>query len=681
MKRRFLIVSMIMAVTVALWPACAPREVVPLKEPDQTLFNKAEQHYQAGSYDQAFELYNDYLSMYPEGSRVPEALFKIAGILAARKEHDRSRIIYQRLVNQFPDSRQADAAHIGLMRSWFNEGRYEKVLDYADTLEDRFLPESVRARKSAVVAEAYLETGNPVDAAYVLISALKNVSERQQNELMPSLDRVTQKVEIDTLRNLLANIKNPDVRGQLACRISDRFMKSGNYEAAVDLLSDFIERFPDNLQAAEAEWLLSKIKEEADYDHHAIGCLLPLSGKYRHFGNLAWLGVQYAFQELAAADRAGGEGESPVRLVIRDSGSDPEQAVQGMQELLEEKVAAIIGPLVTSREALAEAQKNNVPIIALSREDDITEIGDYVFRNFLTPKMQVRSLASYACGEKGWRRLAVLFPDEDYGREFAHTFWDEILRYDAEIVGFESYDPEYTDFADSIEKLVGLYYQVPEDLEEVHEKYLDDLGINPEKELNEDEALEEQLLIGEILEEETEEEPQAIVDFDALFIPDGPTKAKLIAPQLIYYDVVDTVFMGTNLWYSRELVNSAGKYVQGAMMPAAFWEKSRDRRARLFVDGFSETFGEPPDFIAAVSYDTANILFEVIVDRDNPYRSDIRNRLRNISDYDGVTGRTSFDKNGEVHKALPLLKIKGRSFYRAYQPDTSAPDHIDGSFD
>ncbi|MFW5989184.1 MAG: penicillin-binding protein activator, partial [Desulfosudaceae bacterium] len=274
--------------------------------------------------------------------------------------------------------------------------------------------------------------------------------------------------------------------------------------------------------------------------------------------------MQYAFQKLAASDRAAGEEKSPVRLVIRDSGSDPEQAVQGVRELLEEKVAAIIGPLVTSREALAEAQENNVPIIALSREDDITEIGDYVFRNFLTPKMQVRSLVSYACGEKGWRRLAVLFPDEQYGREFAHTFWDEILRYDAEIVGFESYDPEYTDFADSIEKLVGLYYPVPEDLEEAHEKYLDELGINPETE----ETGQELLLIGEILEEEPEEEPPAIVDFDALFIPDGPTKAKLIVPQLIFHDVVDTVFMGTNLWYSRELVDSAGKYLQGAMMPA-----------------------------------------------------------------------------------------------------------------
>ncbi|MFP4040761.1 MAG: penicillin-binding protein activator [Desulfosudaceae bacterium] len=670
MKRRLLILFMIMAVTVALWPACAPREVVPLKEPGQALFDKAEQHYQAGAYDQAFELYTDYLSMYPEGRRAPEALLKTAGLLAARKEHEQSRKIYRRLVNQFPDSRQADAAHLGLMRSWFNEGRYEKVLDYADTLEDRFLPESVRARKSALVAEAYLETDNPVDAAYVLISALKNLSERQQHELMPSLDRVTEKVGIGTLRNLLANIKNPDVRGQLTCRISGRFIKSGNYEAAVDLLSDYIERFPDNLQAAEAEWLLSKIKEEADYDHHAIGCLLPLSGKYRHFGNQARRGVQYAFQKLAASDRAAGEEKSPVRLVIRDSGSDPEQAVQGVRELLEEKVAAIIGPLVTSREALAEAQKNNVPIIALSREDDITEIGDYVFRNFLTPKMQVRSLVSYACGEKGWRRLAVLFPDEQYGREFAHTFWDEILRYDAEIVGFESYDPEYTDFADSIEKLVGLYYPVPEDLEEAHEKYLDELGINPETE----ETGQELLLIGEILEEEPEEEPPAIVDFDALFIPDGPTKAKLIVPQLIFHDVVDTVFMGTNLWYSRELVDSAGKYLQGAMMPAAFWEKSRDWQVRQFVDGFSGTFGKSPDFIAAVSYDTANILFDAIVDQENDYRSDIRNRLRDLADYDGVTGRTSFDEKGEVHKALPLLKIKGRSFYRTYQPDTPGSD-------
>ncbi len=674
----------IVLVATAWFPACAPRGVAPsAPEPGATLFDKAEEYFQGGAYDHALELYQDYLTMYPDGRQVPAALLRSAGILAAKKKHERSREIYRQLLEQYPGSRQAEDARLGMMRSWSNEGRYEKVLEYANTLDEQFLSPAAWVEKTAVVAESYLAMDKAVDAAYVLMSALKNLGARQQRELMPTMDRVAEKVGIDTLRTLLASIKNSDVRGQLTCSIGSRFMKKGNYEGAVGLLTDFIGKFPDNPQATEARALLVKIDKEAAYDHYAVGCLLPLSGKYSFFGNRALQGVQYAFQQ-AAVNMTTGETSPSPRLIIEDTGSDPEQALQAVRRLIEKKVAAIIGPLVVYREAIEAAQEARIPIITLTREDNIPGIGDYVFRNFLTPSMQVRSLLEYACGEMEWRRLAVLYPDESYGREFAHAFWDEMLHYDAQMVGFESYQPDQTDFADSIQKLVGLYYPVPEELEEIRQQYLEQLDITPGHDEEEAEKSGQDLTdLGtgplEQEDEETEEEedePRAIVDFDVLFVPDGPSKASLILPQLVYYDIVDTVFFGTNLWYSYDLVNTAGKYVQGAMLPAAFWEKSQDSQVQRFVEGFSASFGEAPEFMAAVAYDTANILFQVILTRDNPYRSHIRNRLWEVSDYPGVTGPTSFDREGEVHKALPLLKIGGRSFYPVYQPDFSIPEAV-----
>ena len=685
------------AVLVAAWfPACAPRGVVPAaKEPGATLFDKAEAYFQGGAYDHALEMYQDYLTMYPDGRQVPAALLRSAGILAAKKKHERSREIYRQLLEQYPGSRQAEDARLGMMRSWYNEGRYEKVLEYANTLDEQFLSPSAWVEKTAVVADSYLAMDKAVDAAYVLISALKNLGARQQRDLMPTLDRVAEKVGIKTLRTLLANVGNPEVRGQLTCSIGSRFMKKGNYEGAVGLLTDYIGRFPENPQAAEARALLVQIDKEAAYDHYAVGCLLPLSGKYAFFGNRALLGMQYAFQQ-AAAGMTTGEASPAPRLIIEDTGSDPQQALQAVRRLAEKKVAAIIGPLVAYREVIAAAQEAHIPIITLTREENIPRIGDYVFRNFLTPSMQVRSLLRYACEEMEWRRLAVLYPDEAYGREFAHAFWDEMLHYDAQMVGFESYQPDQTDFADSMQKLVGLYYPVPEELEEIRQQYLERLGITPGRDEKEAEEGGEETdataagLSGELEDDspaeteeeagaevaEEEDEPRAIVDFDALFVPDGPSKASLIVPQLVYYDIVDTVFLGTNLWYSYDLVNTAGKYVQGAMLPAAFWEKSQDSQVQRFVEGFSAAFGEAPEFMAAVAYDTANILFQVVLTRDNPYRSHIRNRLWEISDYPGVTGPTSFDREGEVHKALPLLKISGRSFYPVYQPDLSIPEAV-----
>ena len=46
-----------------------------------------------------------------------------------------------------------------------------------------------------------------------------------------------------------------------------------------------------------------------------------------------------------------------------------------------------------------------------------------------------------------------------------HLFWDAIQDMGGKIAAIESYDPELTDFAVPIKKLVGLYYKVPKDLE------------------------------------------------------------------------------------------------------------------------------------------------------------------------------------------------------------------------
>ena len=42
--------------------------------------------------------------------------------------------------------------------------------------------------------------------------------------------------------------------------------------------------------------------------------------------------------------------------------------------------------------------------------------------------------------------------------------------------------------------------------------------------------------------------------------------------------------------------------------------------------------------------------------------SELKNELLAVRDFEGVTGFTSFDKNGEVHKNLYLLRIKGDQF-------------------
>jgi hypothetical protein len=44
------------------------------------------------------------------------------------------------------------------------------------------------------------------------------------------------------------------------------------------------------------------------------------------------------------------------------------------------------------------------------------------------------------------------------------------------------------------------------------------------------------------------------------------------------------------------------------------------------------------------------------------FRSELRDELFNLVEYQGVTGATRFDENGDAQKKLQLLTIKGKRF-------------------
>jgi ABC-type branched-subunit amino acid transport system substrate-binding protein len=210
---------------------------------------------------------------------------------------------------------------------------------------------------------------------------------------------------------------------------------------------------------------------------------------------------------------------------------------------------------------------------------------------------------------------------------------------------------------DPIKKLVGIYYEIPEDLKPENDPDIpsedDETSEQSDDQTRESDNEEAQ---------EVEEEPEPIVDFDAVFIPDSPGKVGQIIPQLAYFDIKDVYLLGTNLWHSDSLIKIADQYVQGAVMPDGFYAKSNSPRIQEFVKVFEETYQETPDFVAAVVYDSAMILFNVVSSPHIRYRTEIRDELLNLENFPGVTGMTRFDENGDVLKKMHLLRIKGKRF-------------------
>jgi ABC-type branched-subunit amino acid transport system substrate-binding protein len=246
-----------------------------------------------------------------------------------------------------------------------------------------------------------------------------------------------------------------------------------------------------------------------------------------------------------------------------------------------------------------------------------------------------------------------------------NLFWDQVIAHGGSVVGVESYNPTHTDFAEPIKKLVGLYYEVPEDLK------VADLAAEDSQENNEpvtgsttDSLIVLPLEDDENIETEENKKPEAIVDFDAIFIPDAPTKAGLIIPQLAFYDVKDTYLLGTNLWHSDRLIAMARQYVQGAVVPDGFFAEDASENVKNFVGIYQKVFDQKPGFIEAVTYDTAMILFQMVSRPDIRFRNTLKNELERLTDFQGVTGLTSFDNDGEARKQLYLLQIRGNHFFQ-----------------
>jgi ABC-type branched-subunit amino acid transport system substrate-binding protein len=320
--------------------------------------------------------------------------------------------------------------------------------------------------------------------------------------------------------------------------------------------------------------------------------------------------------------------QSKFGIIVKDTRSDPDYAIEALRRLDEERVALIIGPIVTSEAAARESQKRSIPIITLTQKPGIVEIGDYVFRNFLTPEMQIEAIVPFAIEKLGIQRFAILYPDENYGHTFMKMFRDKVMNYGAEISGMESYHPDQTDFAGPISKLANIKLKDwrSKSRNRKHKRF------------------------------------EVVVDFDAIFIPDSPEKTGLIAPQLAFYDVDDVLLLGTNLWHSDDLIKEAGKYVQFALMADGYYADTSKKTVNDFIMAFMERYGEPPGIVEAFAYDTAMMAFQTADNSAIRSRQDLKNELKNLYNYDGVTGVTSFNENGEADKKLYLLQIDGDKF-------------------
>jgi ABC-type branched-subunit amino acid transport system substrate-binding protein/TolA-binding protein len=618
----------------------------PLEERPLQLLAKAEGAYQRGDLEKASQGYRQLVMAYPRSPQAAKAMLRQGEIEFRLERYPEAASWFQQVVNQFPVGPEGDSARLGLLRCYLKMERFNDTIETGRTLMTYLPQRNQRSEAAEVVGDAKSEQTEYTEAIRWYAKADELLAGENRVELAKKVETAASHLDENRLSALLTEYPESFPHLQLQSRMAEIEMQTGKLPRAQSRLQALLIHKPDHPAAVNWQAMLQQIEEWLRVDMSTVGCLLPLSGRYKAYGDRVLRGLVMAAQDLN--ERYGTDQD--IRLIIRDSGGDAESTAAAVRDLVfNQRVAALIGPL--SRRAAETAAKVadelGVPIITLTQKEGISETGDYVFRDFLSNEQQTRALVTYSVLGLGYKRFAILYPNDSYGTRLMNLFWNELDRLDAEVRGIEVYDVSQTDFADQIKKLVGLYYPRPEDeqVEETEQVAENDASI-PEE--------------GTEPEESVEEEPLPIVDFDAVFIPDTYEKVGLIAPQLAYYDVTGARLLGTNLWHSPKLLEMAASYLQNAIFADGFFAGGNQALTQGFVRKFQENFGETPDYPEAQAYDTLHLLAQALHQPEVRSRLSLRLALLAVKELPGVTGKATVTAEGEVVRQPFLIAIKRR---------------------
>ena len=501
-----------------------------------------------------------------------------------------------------------------------------------------------------------------LDIYMELLTAPTTPADSRQTLSDRALQNVSANLGFDEAEALWSQIQGKPnwefLQAPLAFRLAKIYYHTRDYGKSEKTLDLVMSRYPQSPYADQAREFLGHLKSRFEISNKTIGVVLPLSGKYKQYGERSLHAIQMAIGTTTG-----------LKLVVKDTQGEPNIASQAVETLvLEHHVIGIIGPLF-SNEAMAaalKAEELSVPLVALSFREGLADVGPFVFRTALTVSSQAKALAKVAFEDLGFHRFALLYPKSRYGLDFISAFWDEVVRRHGEIRGVETYDPDQTTFREPVRRLVGRWFmsargdyrQAVEDIKAQN--------YTPLKQRNEMEKLDKSL--------------PPIVDFDALIIPDSGLQIGLIAPALAFEDIVlahdpkiierikkatsrDDIqvvtLMGASTWNNNQTLEHCEIYCEDAVFVDAYFPNSPDAKVRDFVAAFREARGADPNLSEAQAFDTAGLLKAALTTLHPPTtREGLRDALTAMPPYTGITGQFSFDDKGEAQKNLFVLTIK-----------------------
>ncbi|MEO0115228.1 MAG: ABC transporter substrate-binding protein [candidate division WOR-3 bacterium] len=354
--------------------------------------------------------------------------------------------------------------------------------------------------------------------------------------------------------------------------------------------------------------LLSCAKEQGSVIK--IGLVVPLTGDVKTFGESVKNAVMLAVEE---ANNKGGIINKKIKIVMADDKNDPTECANAGSKLInQDRVKLIIGSVsskcsIPLSEICQDATVVMITPTSTNPKVTVDEYGkrkDYIFRACFIDPFQGAVAAKFALENLKAKKAAVLYDvSNDYVKGLAEFFQQAFTKGGGKINVYESYAKDDVDFS-------ALLTKVKVD--------------NP----------------------------------DVLFIPDYYNKVGLIVKQARQLGIKAT-FLGGDGWDSEDMVKIAGDAIEGGYFTNHYSPEDPRPEVQEWVKKYQAKYGSKPDALATLGYDATLILLEAIrlAGSDKPEK--VRDALAQLKDFQCVSGKISFDENGNPMKSAVILQYQG----------------------
>lgn len=338
-----------------------------------------------------------------------------------------------------------------------------------------------------------------------------------------------------------------------------------------------------------------------------IGFAGSFSIRFSDMGAEGRNGVLLATEQI---NKSGGLHGRPVELIVKDDRHDAEMAVRVDKELIAEGVVAIIGHMTSTMSMAAYPLINKEKIVMISptaSTDELTGIDDYFFRITSSSKTDSDQLARYAFKVMGLRKIRGVYDlsNQAYTEGYYRNFKTE----------FESMGGKLAPETTFISENEVSYFKMAQNL----------------------------------------------LDGDGVFIIAGTVDTAMICQQIRKLNPEIPIL--SSGWAKKPyILHHGGRSVEDVIFPQVFNEQSTHKNYARFKQQFSKRFGKKPNFVAAYSYEAAQLLFAALSETRDAAR--LKDNILRQQIFSGLQGDIRIDKYGDRQCNASLVTIRNGKFIR-----------------